>query len=172
MTNFKEQFMVPVFGLRDSDTIAFCIADKEYSYRQLFDYVEQIYDVISSADDNLIGLYATDDIRTYASILALWLCGKTYVPLNPSQPKERHAEVIDSVHTNTILSADANYTIPVEGVSIVSTSDFSHETYERKDIMHIAEVCDDTLAYIIFTSGSTGKPKGVQLTRGNAAQMG
>lgn len=74
MTNFKEQFMVPVFGLRDSDTIAFCIADREYSYRQLFDYVEQIYGVISSADDNLIGLYATDDIRTYASILALWLC--------------------------------------------------------------------------------------------------
>ena len=171
MTNFKEQFMVPVFGLRDSDTIAFCIADKEYNYRQLFDYVEQIYSEINSADDNLIGLYATDDIRTYASILALWLCGKTYVPLNPSQPKERHAEVINSVHTHTILSADANYTIPVEGVSIVSTSDFSHEAYERKDIMQIAEVCDDTLAYIIFTSGSTGKPKGVQLTRGNVAHF-
>lgn len=171
MINFKEQFMVPVFGLKDSDTIAFCIADKVYSYRQLFDYVEQIYCEICNADDNLIGLYATDDIRTYASILALWLCGKTYVPLNPSQPKERHAEVIDSVHTHTILSADAKYTTPVNGVKVIVTNMCSHENYERKDIMQIAEVSDNTLAYIIFTSGSTGKPKGVQLTRGNVAHF-
>lgn len=160
-----------MFEFRDSDKTAFCIADKEYSYRQLFDYVEQIYGEISKADDNLIGLYATDDIRTYASILALWLCGKTYVPLNPTQPKERHAEVIDSVHTHTILSADAKYTTPVNGVNVLATNCFSHVNYERKGIMQIAEVSDDTLAYIIFTSGSTGKPKGVQLTRGNVAHF-
>ena len=116
MINFNEQFISPVFGLRDSDTIAFCIADKKYSYRQLFDYVEQIYCKIENADDNLIGLYATDDVRTYASILALWLQGKAYVPLNPNQPNDRHAEVIDSVHTHTILSADAKYVSLVKDV--------------------------------------------------------
>ena len=108
MINFKEQFMMPVFGLKDSDTLAFCINDELYTYKQLFDYVEQVYNAISDCNDNLIGLYATDDIRTYASILALWLQGKTYVPLNPSQPKERHAEVIESVHTSTKLKAEAN----------------------------------------------------------------
>lgn len=171
MIKFKEQFLAPVFGLRDSDTIAFRIADKEYSYKQFFDYVEQIYSEISSVDDNLIGLYATDDIRTYASILALWLCGKTYVPLNPNQPKERHAEVIDSVHTHTVLSADAKYIYPHDGVDVITTNGFSHKCYVRKDLMQIADVSDDTLAYIIFTSGSTGKPKGVQLTRGNVAHF-
>ena len=156
MINFKELFIDPIFGLRNSDRFAFCINDELFTYKQLFDYVEQIYAATKDIDDNIVCLYATDDIRTYASILALWLCGKAYVPLNPSQPKERHAEVINSVHTHTIFSADANYTIPMEGVSIVYTSDFSHEAYVRKNIMQIAEVCDDTLAYIIFTSGVSG----------------
>lgn len=171
MINFNEQFISPVFGLRDSDTIAFCIADKKYSYRQLFDYVEQIYCKIENADDNLIGLYATDDVRTYASILALWLQGKAYVPLNPNQPNDRHAEVIDSVHTHTILSADAKYVSLVKDVDIITTNGFSHKGYVRKNVMKISDVSDDTLAYIIFTSGSTGKPKGVQLTRSNVAHF-
>lgn len=161
--------MVPVFGLKDSDTNAFCIADKMYSYKQLFDYVEQIYSEVECVKDKLVCLYATDDIRTYASILALWLAGKTYVPLNPSHPKERHTEVIVSVHTETILSADIKYESPVKGVRVIATNGFTHKGYERKELMKMAEVSDETLAYIIFTSGSTGKPKGVQLTRGNVA---
>lgn len=171
MINFKEQFMMPVFGLKDSDTLAFCINDELYTYKQLFDYVEQVYNAISDCNDNLIGLYATDDIRTYASILALWLQGKTYVPLNPSQPKERHAEVIESVHTSTILSADSKYESPVEGVKLIPTDAFKHDGYVRTGNMLVKDVTDDTLAYIIFTSGSTGKPKGVQLTRGNVANF-
>lgn len=171
MVNFIEQFITPVFGLKDSDTIAFCIADKMYTYKQLFDYVEQIYCEIESIEDNLVGLYATDDIRTYASILALWLMGKTYVPLNPNQPKERHAEVMSSVRSLTILSADTNYKTPVEGVKVLRTDGFTHENYVRKEVMKVAEVSDEALAYIIFTSGSTGKPKGVQLTRGNVAHF-
>lgn len=171
MVSFEEHFIAPVFDLKDSNTIAFCIADKMYTYKQLFDYVEQIYCEIESVENNLVGLYATDDIRTYASILALWLMGKTYVPLNPNQPKERHIEVMSSVHSLAILSADINYQTPVAGIKVFYTNEFTHENYVRKDIMKVSEVSDDTLAYIIFTSGSTGKPKGVQLTRGNVAHF-
>lgn len=171
MVSFEEYFIAPVFDLKDSNTIAFCIADKIYTYKQLFDYVEQIYCEIESVENNLVGLYATDDIRTYASILALWLMGKTYVPLNPNQPKERHIEVMSSVHSLAILSADINYQTPVTGIKVFYTNEFTHENYVRKDIMKVSEVSDDTLAYIIFTSGSTGKPKGVQLTRGNVAHF-
>lgn len=171
MINFKGEFLEPVFGLKDSNAVAFCIADTCYSYKELFDYVEQVYGVIMNVQDNLVGLYATDDIRTYASILALWLQGKTYVPLNPNQPLERHADVISSVQTHTILSADGSYSSPVEGVNVIATDGFSHVGYLRRNDMAIADVHDDTLAYIIFTSGSTGKPKGVQLTRGNVAHF-
>lgn len=171
MIIFREQFINIVFGLKDSDVMAFCIASKMYSYKQLFDYVEQIYDATSHLKDELIGLYAADDIRTYAAILALWLQGKAYVPLNPSQPVNRHIETLVSIRGRYVISSKGGYTLGVEDVEMVYTDSFKSEGYKRKGTMLVAEVSDDTLAYILFTSGSTGKPKGVQITRGNVAHF-
>lgn len=171
MINFKEQFLAPVLNYRVSDQLAFCINDEKYSYSQLFDYIEQIYACVKRFDESLVCLYATDDIRTYASILALWFAGKTYVPLNPNQPKERHVDVINSVRSKVILCSDTKYESPIENVKLLSTAMFTHEGYCKQNIIEVAQVSEDTLAYIIFTSGSTGKPKGVQITRGNVAHF-
>lgn len=171
MINFYKIFLAPILKYKDSDKLSFCINDKQYSYAQLFDYVEQIYNVLKDVEDNLVCLYATDDIRTYASILALWFAGKTYVPLNPNQPKERHIDVISSVRSKVILSSDSKYESPVSEAAIFQTSDFTHEGYCKQNNIEVAQVSDDTLTYIIFTSGSTGKPKGVPLTRGNVAHF-
>ena len=82
--DFIEAFLKPVFYKKESADVAFCIRNKMYSYSQLYDAVEQIWYLIKDLPEDLIGLYATDDLRTYASIIALWTCGKTYIPLNPS----------------------------------------------------------------------------------------
>lgn len=166
---FYQQFLQPVLAKKDSEDIAFCIKGTDYSYKQLYDAIEQIFLQVVGLSDTLIGLYATDDLRTYASIIALWVSGKTYVPLNPSQPKERHIEVMESVKSHFILSTNNKYDIGMEGVRRIDTSTVSVEDYSRTGSLSIADVPDSALAYIIFTSGSTGKPKGVQLTRGNVA---
>lgn len=167
--DFIEAFLKPVFSKKDSTDVAFCIRNKMFSYSQLYDVVEQIWYVVKGLPENLIGLYATDDIRTYASIIALWACGKTYVPLNPNQPKERHAEVMASIDAHYILSADKRYCLEIEGMNMVPTKGIQTDGYERKEQVAFAKVPVDTLAYIIFTSGSTGKPKGVPISRGNVA---
>ena len=89
---FCQRFLQPVLAKKDSVDTAFCIKGRFYSYSQLYDAIEQIYLQVVGLPDTLIGLYATDDLRTYASIIALWVSGKTYVPLNPSQPKHLHIE--------------------------------------------------------------------------------
>lgn len=165
MTQFSQQFIIPLWNFEESNELAFHINGNDYSYSQLFNVVEQVFEVIMKVPENLIGLYATDDIRTYASILALWFCGKTYIPLNPAQPKERHVEIVKIVKINYILSSDDSY--EMDDVISVKTSSLQIEGYQRKNSISLIEVDDTTLAYIIFTSGSTGKPKGVQITRGN-----
>ena len=168
-TGFYESFLQPVYSKKDSSDVAFCIRNKMYSYAQLYDVVEQIWQIVKDVPEHLIGLYATDDIRTYASIIALWTCGKTYVPLNPNQPKDRHAEVMASVESHYILSADKKYTLDLEGLNMLSTKDVLVDGYGRQENITFENVADQTLAYIIFTSGSTGKPKGVPISRGNVA---
>lgn len=165
--NFKEVFLQPVLSRKDSEADAFCIKDITYSYRQLYNLTEQIYLLVKDIQEVNIGLYAVDDIRTYASIIALWACGKTYVPLNPNQPIERHVEVMTSIGSHYILSADEKYNIGLEQINILSTKNTLTDSYKENGCLKIMDIEDTALAYIIFTSGSTGKPKGVAISRSN-----
>ena len=131
---------------------AFYINGIYYTYRQLAECISAIRGVIRNAniDEPIWGLALHDDLNTYASIFALWMEGKAYVPLHPSWPKDRILSIKDQVgFTNVLDACDAPYT--------------------RLYLDDWADVSDDSLAYILFTSGSTGVPKGVQITRRNVA---
>lgn len=168
MSNFNTLFLKPLLERKDSIKDAICINKKVYNYAQLFDRVDHILSLLVCIPDKYVGIYAVDSVETYASIVALWMCGKTYVPLNPNQPKERHNEVIDSVGLKHVLSSDSKYASSI-GAKTIYTGNCANSTYCRKTDLEIKNVSDDELAYILFTSGSTGKPKGVQISRENVA---
>ena len=147
---------------------AFVINGVSYSYIELINYSKQIYCLLEGIDSTEVGLYATDDIRTYASIIALWFLGKAYIPLNPNQPKERHREVVESMNLKYILTSDEKYELNGVDVECIFMGDVNSKAATTV-IMEQILVPDSNLAYIIFTSGSTGKPKGVQITRGDLA---
>ncbi len=171
MNLFERVFLDPLWKRKDSTDVAFHIGREDYSYSQFFDLVEQVYDILPNDAGDIIGLYATDDVRTYASIIALWWKGMAYVPLNPSQPVERHKEVLGSVKAQVILSSDISYNCGIKSVSIIGTAHLIDKGYKRNNKHALSNIDDNKLAYILFTSGSTGKPKGVQITRGNIASF-
>jgi amino acid adenylation domain-containing protein len=151
---FEKYILTPVRKsiANNTDRNAFYIDGTYYSYRQFAERVSAIRNVIRAAekDEQIWGLSLHDDLNTYASIFALWMEGKAYVPLHPSWPEERIASIKEQVGCSNVLDAcDASYT---------------------EDLLDDwAEASEDDLAYILFTSGSTGVPKGVQLTRRNIA---
>lgn len=169
MIDFNECFLKAFLSRSSSCNAAFVINDVEYSYTEFYNLSSQIYHLLIQIPESNICLYATDDVRTYASIIALWFCGKAYVPLNPNQPIERHREVIDSVGAHYILSSNGNFHPKLDGIEVIYTDRFSEINTSFKDSLEIVDVPDSELAYILFTSGSTGKPKGVPITRGDVA---
>lgn len=134
------------------DNNAFFIGGKSFTYRQFAERISAIRDIIRSAelDEPIWALHLHDDLNTYASIFALWMEGKAYVPLHPSWPKERLDSIVEQIGCHNHLdSCDAPY---------------------AEDLLDDwKEVSEDTLAYILFTSGSTGVPKGVCISRRNVA---
>lgn len=152
-----------------SNDCAFVINGVSYSYAEFVNLSSQIYALIDDKECTEVGLYVTDDIRTYASIIALWFQGKAYVPLNPNQPLERHKEVIESTKLKYVLSSDEKYVLDDVGVMCLYTNNIQASNDASKLEMKQKPVSDSNLAYVLFTSGSTGKPKGVQITRGNMA---
>jgi acyl-coenzyme A synthetase/AMP-(fatty) acid ligase len=72
---------------------AFFIHGQYYSYANLEEKLSSIKNVIqlnTVESEKNIGIVTNDDLETYAAIIAIWLEGKAYVPLNPANPKERN----------------------------------------------------------------------------------
>lgn len=143
---------------------AFFINDEYYTYEQFAKCISKIR--IALKNQNIecqrIALEGNDDLETYASIFALWLEGKSYVPLNPNQPIERSLEVVEQIETTLIL--DSNINSRYSNDIVLSTKSLK---YEIDCLDNSEEYSDNELAYILFTSGSTGKPKGVPISRSN-----
>lgn len=129
---------------------AFYIDGTYYTYRHFAERISAIRTVVRSVgdDDKIWGVALHDDLNTYASIFALWMEGKAYVPLHPSWPEDR----IESIKTQ---------------VGISNILDQCDALYDGDLLGDWSEAYGDDLAYILFTSGSTGVPKGVQISRKN-----
>lgn len=146
---------------------AFCIADQLFTYGQLSHCVSKVRERLKTAADEYIGLVANDDLMTYASILAIWLEGKCYVPLHPHQPLARNMDIIRQVGINTLLDSSPCSSFTANDLKVINaTTEEEDEDTCSKD-GHTFNA--DHNAYILFTSGSTGRPKGVPVTFGNVS---
>jgi amino acid adenylation domain-containing protein len=141
---------------------AFYINNEYITYKQFALRVGAILKYLENNDESEIGLITNDHIDTYAAIIAVWLLGKTYVPINPETPAERNQIIIDQVGIRTILNSDE-----IKPDHAADINSFLHY-FEATD-----SGCslDEQLAYIFYTSGSTGQPKGVMISKKNVASF-
>jgi D-alanine--poly(phosphoribitol) ligase subunit 1 len=146
------------------DCYAFYIGDGFFTYDDLVRAVSKIRISVATIREDNVALVANDDIETYASIIALWLEGKCYVPLHPGQPIDRCNDIISQVGTHYVLDSSAKPRY--SAINVINTKALPDAAVNLECSQ---EYPDDKLAYILFTSGSTGKPKGVPLSRGNLA---
>lgn len=169
-TAFQEKILTPLLSIisAENDSKAFCIEDKFFTYSELNKCISKIRQELSKSDSSIqrVGLVVNNDLETYASIIALWLEGRCYVPLHPGWPIDRCFDIIDQVGMDLIL--DSSKESRFMNLKVVQTAAL---TDTQSALLSPKEVSDEELAYILFTSGSTGKPKGVQLTRRNLASF-
>lgn len=146
--------------LENSYCICLNIGEETYLYSEVLEVCNRIRLQISENNSQNIGIYLTDDIFMYASILAVWFEGKTYVPLHQDFPLNKNLNVIQQSEIKTVLSStEINTDFKTTWINTRQNFGISEHPPKNSNI--------STNAYILFTSGSTGNPKGVPITFSN-----
>ncbi|MFG2959030.1 amino acid adenylation domain-containing protein [Streptomyces sp. NPDC048291] len=116
---------------------------------------------------DVVGLHARRSCDLAVGILGILKAGAAYLPLDPGQPRERLAAMVEDAACPVVLSDHRGAdrppdwldlgTVEAEGTAGGTTGASPGLDGPPAGIPRTP----DQLAYVIFTSGSTGRPKGV-----------
>jgi amino acid adenylation domain-containing protein len=155
--------------VRWPDRAAVVTEQGELSYREL----DERGDIVAShlrrhgvGPDVLVGVCAYRSLEMVAALLGILKAGGAYLPLDPDDPVERLAFMVEDSQCRLLLAGNDL------GVTVSTWFDRLDNTVLRVDSLRLLDTGDpgessataDSLAYVIFTSGSTGRPKGTMLT--------
>lgn len=114
--------------------------------------------------ESRIALIAERSREMIIGLLGILKAGAAYVPLDPSDPEERLARLLDDSGAGLIVTTpDLTARLPSgpRSVIIVSASSPDEPAAEGSARRRLPEVSPSQACYVIYTSGSTGQPKGV-----------
>ena len=112
-----------------------------------------------STNQQIIGISTTRSISMIVGVLAILKAGKTYMPIDPTYPKERHENMLEISEANTILADDSEKDFWVTlGLNVITYQSNSTDSSIKLPL------ANQEVYAVFFTSGSTGKPKGVMVT--------
>ena len=108
-----------------------------------------------------VGIYVEKSAEYVVGLVAVWLAGGAFVPLDPCLPTLRLEHMARTADIRFVLCAPGRMASwaspPVSSMAIERAGRFGVTPVERF-------LSATTTAYAIFTSGSTGRPKAVVVT--------
>ncbi|MBS1778696.1 MAG: amino acid adenylation domain-containing protein [Bacteroidetes bacterium] len=161
-----------IFRLHDSlknnrEQTAFYIDNTYYTYSELYTIVRKIATLIYETQpvSNTIGIATSNNIYTYAAILACWFSGQAYVPINIQLPAERNKNILNNADVEVLINCTESSVVELGERIVLNLKDVDNA--DANFDIKIQHLSDNTLMYILFTSGSTGVPKGVPISYKN-----
>lgn len=146
------------------DKVAICAGDRSITYKELIDLSKKLSVYISNNQLNqtgFVGVLLTQCYELPIYLLAIWMTGAAYVPLDPIYPRNRILEIINTIGSSCVITTSYYkelLAIESPNIYLIDLATISDSIISSVSFKHQEE------AYLIFTSGSTGTPKGVKVS--------
>jgi amino acid adenylation domain-containing protein len=118
-------------------------------------------------DAEPVAVLLQSDAPMLAALLGILKAGKMYVPLDPSHPVARNAEILADTEAALFVTDSKHLSLARgtarRGQPIINVEDVARCSSDNPCLPLSLETC----AWILHTSGSTGRPKGVVQTHRN-----
>ena len=139
-------------------------SNQKYSYLELDVLSNQIAESLlkDPKRENTIniGILLERSVTTVAIMLGILKAGKSFIPLDPTFPKERLKYIIKHSSIKLLISDQKNNEFPETNTVSVDSLLVDIQNLTGKGSYSIEST---NTAYVIYTSGSTGNPKGVEI---------
>ncbi|MFD8921336.1 amino acid adenylation domain-containing protein [Streptomyces sp. NPDC059569] len=123
----------------------------------------------------VVGLHAGRSTELVVGVLGILAAGAAYLPLDPGQPAERLAAMVEDASPVLVLSDAVLSDAVLSDVPDAPRADWCSltavEAEGRRDDAPGIMVRPSDPAYVIYTSGSTGRPKGVVVTHASVTHL-
>ncbi|MFT3774237.1 MAG: amino acid adenylation domain-containing protein [Minicystis sp.] len=153
------------------DALAVVAGETRLTYRDLDARANRLARHLRSlgvGPDSVVGLAMDRSAELLIGMLGILKAGGGYVPLDPTYPRQRLAQILTEAGASVVVTRDSlAHAVPSEGVRRVRIDGDSAAIDNESGAPLDGGARPENLAYVLFTSGSTGKPKGVAIEHRN-----
>ena len=145
------------------DNVAIHLDGVKWSYRELWSRSNQLAGFLHdlNAKNQAIGIYTNNTLDMYAALLASWISGNYFIPLNHKFPADRLMQMIAESQLVAIF-CEKSSSSEIEKWEL-NIPILTYCTITPRAASETNQDFSDAQAYTLFTSGSTGKPKGIPI---------
>jgi amino acid adenylation domain-containing protein/thioester reductase-like protein len=171
-------FVHEAFGERASgqpDAIAVVSAAGELTYRQLSESANQLAHHLQGrgvGPETLVGVGLERGAESVRCLLAVLAAGGAYLPMDPSLPGIRLAQMGEEAGVAFVLTNGGHApAFAGGGAPLLLVDELAPEIAGHPATAPIAGLQPANLAYAIWTSGSTGPPKAVAVSHDSVGRL-